>query len=99
MTRPGGKIIIYEVEQIKKEVQVPKKSSFSSDKKEAWMIEKKNRAFKMIHNASVLNEVVENISSLKSIKENESPVVKDAVEKLNLIIDELKLNFKKDYWE
>ena len=53
----------------------------------------------MIHNASVLNEVVENISSLKSIKENESPVVKDAVEKLNLIIDELKLNFKKDYWE
>lgn len=70
------------------------------NKKDSWTIEKRRRAMKTIENASVLSDVVKSIESLKLTDPNKDGlVIKNAIEKISIIVEEMKLEFKKDYWE
>ena len=96
------RIIVYDVEHKpsagtnrsynqKREVQ---------NKKDSWTIEKRRRAMKTIENVSVLSDVVKSIESLKLTDPNKDGlIIKNAIDKISIIVEEMKLEFKKDYWE
>lgn len=69
-------------------------------KNETWIKEKKTRAVKTIKNAGILSDVVK---SFEEIKLNESNVdderFKDAIKKISSVIEDMRMEFKNDYWE
>lgn len=94
--------IVYDVEQKKPRItpmhsQKIRELQNKSNSKEK---ERKSRALRTIHNAGVLGEIVKSIGDLKLNDPNaEAPVIKEAIEKISKIVEEMKLDFKKDYWE
>ena len=96
------RVVIYEVAQ--------KKPGFASghsdnikeanNKKDSWTVEKRRRAMKTIENASTLSDIVRSIESLKlTDPTRDGVVIKNAIEKISTIVEEMKQEFKKDYWE
>jgi len=94
--------IVYDIEQ-KRPAIVPMHSqkikelqtqSFQKEK------ERKSRALRTIYNAGVLGDIVKSIEDLKlNDPKTQEPVLKEAIEKISKIVEEMKLEFKKDYWE
>lgn len=96
------RVIIYDVEQKPPTVvsQSHNQIREAQNKKDSWTAEKKRRALKTIENASVLSDVVKSIELLKLIDPNKDGfLIKNAIEKILTIVEEMKLEFKKDYWE
>jgi len=98
------RVIVYDVDTTKNRGTASrfyKKEKDNSQNKEAWIIEKRQRALKTINNVSILNDVIKNIKSLKisTEQQNNDKVLKEAVETIASIVEEMKLEFKKDYWE
>jgi len=98
------RVIVYDVDTTKNcgtASNFYKKEKDNSQNKEAWIIEKRQRALKTINNVSILNEVIKNIKSLKisTEQQNNGKILKEVVETIALIVEEMKLEFKKDYWE
>jgi len=94
------RVLVYDVEMKKIGNQTRRSTEFldkSSDKPSA---EKKQRAIRTINNASALSKIVESIETLKlNDPQKDGPIVKEAVEKISSIVEEMKLEFKKDYWD
>jgi hypothetical protein len=87
------RVIVYDVETKK----LDSKSEIKSDKS---LNEKKQRAIRTIHNASTLSKIVKSIERLKlTDPSNDGPVIKEAIEKISSIVEEMKSEFKKDYWD
>jgi len=96
------RIVVYDVEQKKPEsvTKHSEKIQTSNKKQETWENEKRRRAMKTIENASVLSGIVKSIETLKLNDPNEDgQVVKEAVEKISTIVEEMRKEFKKDYWD
>jgi len=98
------RVIVYDVDTTKNcgtASHFYKKEKDNLQNKEAWIIEKRQRALKTINNVSILNEVIKNIKSLKisTEQQNNGKILKEVVETITLIVEEMKLEFKKDYWE
>lgn len=95
---PVKRIVIYDVEQRKPEVKSG--NSDNQRKKDPVAAERRQRALRTIHNASTLSKIVESIESLKlTDPSKDGPVIKEAIDKISTIVEEMKLEFKKDYWE
>lgn len=101
-----NRVIVYEVEnkEVKNDDPNTKKIATyvyqppqHTDEEKSWVVEKKARAFRNINSISVLNEVVDSMSTL-SLEKNTETVVKEAVKKISSVVEEMKLEFKKDYW-
>jgi len=96
------RIVVYDVEQKKPESETrhSEKLQTSNKKQETWENEKRRRAMKTIENASVLSGIVKSIETLKLNDPNEDgQIVKEAVEKISTIVEEMRKEFKKDYWD
>lgn len=94
--------IVYDFEQKMHETKHVHSHSLKENKKIITKKEtdRKSRAFRSIHNAGILSEIAKSIGSLKlNDPGSDEPVIKDAIEKISIIIEEMKLDFKKDYWE
>jgi len=94
------RVIVYDYEQKKPNVSSEHSDNLKNSKKneDVWSVEKRKRAMKTIENAGVLSDIVKSIETLK-LKNSDEPVLQDAVEKISSIVEEMKLDFKKDYWE
>ncbi|NBO99903.1 MAG: hypothetical protein EBU90_07210 [Proteobacteria bacterium] len=96
------RVIVYDVEQKKPEsaTKHSEKIQANNTKQESWEKEKRIRAMKTIENASVLSGIVKSIETLKLNDPNEDgQVIKEAVEKISSIVEEMRKDFKKDYWD
>lgn len=96
------RVIVYDVEQTKSEISSAHSDRIqdSQKKQETWSQEKRKRAMKTIHNAGVLNDIVKSIKEIKLNDPNsDGPVIKEAIDKIASIVEEMKLEFKKDYWD
>jgi hypothetical protein len=96
------RVVVYEVEQKKPDVATRRDADIrqSNNKKDSWTVEKRRRAMKTIENASTLSDIVRSIESLKlTDPTRDGIVIKEAVEKISTIVEEMKQEFKKDYWE
>jgi len=96
------RVVVYDFEQKKPNASSEHSDSLKSSKneKDSWTVEKRKRAMKTIHNAGVLSDIVKSIETLKlNDPRADGPVIKEAIEKISSIVQEMKLEFKKDYWE
>jgi hypothetical protein len=96
------RVVVYEVEQKKPDVASGHSDNIRevNNKKDSWTIEKRRRAMKTIENASTLSDIVRSIESLKlTDPTRDGVVIKNAIEKISTIVEEMKQEFKKDYWE
>lgn len=96
------RVIVYDVEQTKSEISSAHSDRIqdSQKKQETWSQEKRKRAMKTIENAATLSNVVKSIKEIKLNDPNsDGPVVKEAIDKIASIVEEMKLEFKKDYWD
>lgn len=96
------RVVVYEVEQKKPDVASGHSDNIreANNKKDSWTIEKRRRAMKTIENASTLSDIVRSIESLKlTDPTKDGVVIKNAIEKISTIVEEMKQEFKKDYWE
>jgi hypothetical protein len=96
------RVVVYDFEQKKPNVASEHSETIKNSKKtqDSWSNEKRRRAMKTIQNAGVLSEIVKSIETLKlNDPGSDGPVIKDAIEKISSIVEEMKLEFKKDYWE
>jgi len=96
------RVVVYEVEQKKPDVATSHSADIrqSNNKKDSWTVEKRRRAMKTIENASTLSDIVRSIESLKlTDPTKDGIVIKNAIEKISTIVEEMKQEFKKDYWE
>lgn len=92
------RVIVYNVEPNKADIKTG--HSGGKQKKDDLSIERRQRALKTIENASTLSKIVKTIESLDlTDPSKDGPVIQDAVNKITTIIEEMKLDFKKDYWE
>ena len=82
------KRIVYEVERVQAQGK-PR----SEDRE--WVSEKRVMALKLINNASALSDAVTVVK--RALGHNENSDVNAAVEKIDGVIEELKLEFKKNY--
>lgn len=72
----------------------------SSIKHDLSTQEKKSRAIETLKNAGILSEVVKTFEKMKlNDRKDDEEKIKDAINKISTVIDELKSQFKKDYWE
>lgn len=91
------RVVIYDVESKKPGV---KTAHSNEQKKDDLSVARRQRALKTIENASALSKIVKTIESLDlTDPSKDGPVIQDAVNKITTIIEEMKLDFKKDYWE
>ena len=96
------RVVVYEVEQKQPDVASGHSDNIRevNNKKDSWTIEKRRRAMKTIENASTLSDIVRSIESLKlTDPTRDGVVIKNAIEKISTIVEEMKQEFKKDYWE
>ncbi len=96
------RVVVYEVEQKKADFVSGHSDNIreANNKKDSWTIEKRRRAMKTIENASTLSDIVRSIESLKlTDPTKDGVVIKNAIEKISTIVEEMKQEFKKDYWE
>ena len=96
------RVVIYDVEQKRPPIINSQLNQIkeAQNKKGSWTVEKRARAVKTIEYASVLSNIAKSIESLKLIDPNvDGLVVKNVIEKISTIVEEMKLEFKKDYWE
>ena len=96
------RVVIYEVEQKQPDVASGYSDNIreANSKKDSWTVEKRRRAMKTIENASTLSDIVRSIESLKlTDPTRDGVVIKNAIEKISTIVEEMKQEFKKDYWE
>ena len=96
------RVVIYEVEQKQHDVASGHSDNIreANSKKDSWTVEKRRRAMKTIENASTLSDIVRSIESLKlTDPTRDGVVIKNAIEKISTIVEEMKQEFKKDYWE
>ena len=96
------RVVVYDIEKQKLEIKSGHSDQIRDSQKKSEKVtsEKKARAFKTIHNATVLSGIVKSIEALKlTDPEKDGPVIKEAIEKISSIVEEMKLDFKKDYWE
>lgn len=95
------RVVVYDVEQKKPQIKSGHSDKIKfQNKKESITSERRSRAFRTIQNASILGEIIKSIENLDlTDPSKDGPVVKDAVNKISTIIEEMKLEFKKDYWE
>ena len=97
------RVVVYEVEQKKPDVASGHSDNIrevnnKNNKKDSWTIEKRRRAMKTIENASTLSDIVRSIESLKlTDPTRDGVVIKNAIEKISTIVEEMKQEFKKDY--
>jgi len=62
---------------------------------EEWTREKRNFALKTINNAKILTEAV---SKFKNVAEkNPDTALEEAIEKIDSVIEEMRVDFKKNY--
>jgi len=95
------RVVIYDFEQKKPKTSVEHSEDVKNSKKnqDPWSIEKRKRAMKTIENAGVLSDIAKSIKALKlDDPGTDAPVIKEAIEKISSIVEEMKLEFKKDYW-
>lgn len=72
----------------------------SSLKPDSSLQEKKSRALETLKNAGILSDVVKTFEKMKlNDHKDDEEKIKDAINKISTVIDELKSQFKKDYWE
>ena len=92
------RIVVYDVEQKKPEIKSGHSEQVRESQKKTEKVtsEKKARAFKTIQNATVLSGIVKSIEVLKlNDPDKDGPVIKEAIEKISSIVEEMKLDFKK----
>ena len=93
------RVLIYDVETKKATNHIQQPNRFDKNQEKS-SLEKKERAIRTIHNVSILSKIVESIETLKlTDPQKDGPVVKDAVEKISSIVEEMEVDFKKDYWD
>jgi len=96
------RVVVYDVEQKKPTIASghSDKVKETKNKQDSWALEKRKRAMKVIHNAGILSDIVKSIEHLNLSDPNrDGLVIKEAVEKISTIVEEMKQEFKKDYWE
>lgn len=94
------RVLVYDVETKKVNTRTQRSTDFLDKVSDKNSIEKKQRAIRTINNASTLSKIVESIETLKlNDPQKDGPIVKEAVEKISSIVEEMKLEFKKDYWD
>jgi len=79
--------IVYEVEKINSNKQLEKQND--------WSFEKQKIAFKLINNASILTDAVQTCRNI--LEKNPDSELKVAIAKIDGVIEELKIDFKKNY--
>lgn len=94
------RVLVYDVETKKVNTRAQRSTDFLDKASDKNSVEKKQRAIRTINNASALSKIVESIETLKlNDPQKDGPIVKEAVEKISSIVEEMKLEFKKDYWD
>ena len=85
--------IIYEVETA--HYGGKNKNKFKKNKTEEWVKEKRNIALRTISNAAVLADAA---SVLKAeLEKHPDSSLKDAIKKIDGVIEEMRVDFKKNY--
>lgn len=93
------RVVVYDIKEnrIENSSAQTKKNVIQNEK--TWEVEKRKRAMKTIQNVSDLTKIVESIETLKIKDPNtDGIIVKQVVEKISNIVEEMRLEFKKDYW-
>lgn len=94
------RVLVYDVETKRVNTRTQRSTDFLDKTSDKTTTEKKQRAIRTINNASALSKIVESIETLKlNDPQKDGPIVKEAVEKISTIVEEMKLEFKKDYWD
>jgi len=94
------RVVVYDVEAKQVNKQSYQMIDQRNKKTDKTLLEKKQRALRTINNASILSKIVESIETLKlTDPQSDGPIVKEAVDKISSIVEEMKLDFKKDYWD
>lgn len=94
------RVFVYDVDMKNMNRHSRRTTEFVDKTTDKSAAEKKQRAIRTINNASVLSKIVESIETLKlNDPQKDGPIVKEAVEKISSIVEEMKLDFKKDYWD
>jgi hypothetical protein len=94
------RVVVYNVEEKKPETSTVHSQKVNQQKQDSWDSEKRKRAIKTIENASELSKIVKSIEALKlNDPQTDGYIIKEAVETISNIVEEMKLEFKKDYWE
>ena len=79
--------IVYEVEKVS--------GNKTLEKQNDWSFEKQKIAFKLINNASILTDAVQTCKDV--LEKNPDAELKGAIAKIDKVIEELKIDFKKNY--
>lgn len=84
--------IVYEVETAH---YGGKNKKHKHRKNEEWLHEKRNIALKTINNAAVLADAVKTMKDTLEVNPDSS--LKDAIKKIDSVIEEMRIDFKKNY--
>ena len=96
--KPIKRVVVYDIENAKPNIKTGHSNQIT--KKDPDVTERRRRALKKIENASELGKIIATIQSLNlSNPLKDGPLIQESVEKISLIIEDLKSDFKKEYWE
>lgn len=85
--------IIYEVETA--HYGGKNRNKFKKNKSEEWINEKRNIALRTISAAAVLSDVAKAMKA--ELEKHPDSSLKDAINKIDGVIEEMKVDFKKNY--
>lgn len=85
--------IVYEVETA--HYGGNSKNKFKKNKSEEWLSEKRNIALRTISTAAVLTDVAKVMKA--ELEKHPDSSLKDAINKIDNVIEEMRVDFKKNY--